>query len=180
MGTPINLADQAHPWRSCQSNFSRPNFPLCWVASGVRNVLYAMVGHWKRARSARTVVATSTYTGTAELQFRDPHHSNHGCVPVVVCPCAGWQRHGTGCCCCGALHGAARRSHADARALPLACCGGATLTAGKLKAHELRSKGKQELLKQLDGLKAELAMVRCCARRAIAMDGAHASPARPL
>jgi len=32
--------------------------------------------------------------------------------------------------------------------------------AGKLKAHELRNKGKQELLKQLDSLKTELASVR--------------------
>ena len=74
-------------------------------------------------------------------------------------------------------HGAAHGSHAHAAmptCAPLVHHGLVSLTAAKLKAHELRGKGKQELLKQLDGLKAELAMVRrrCSATRT--MDGAHA------
>ena len=47
-------------------------------------------------------------------------------------------------------------------ALTALCCQCWLLTwsAGKLKAHELRGKGKADLLKQLDSLKSELAVVR--------------------
>lgn len=47
-------------------------------------------------------------------------------------------------------------------ALTAFCCQCWLLTwsAGKLKAHELRGKGKADLLKQLDSLKSELAVVR--------------------